>query len=173
MSAIFSECGKYRYRLDRAIGEGPPLGFILHNPSTAGATSDDPTSRRGIGYAKMLGFGRLIFINPWAMIATQPRDLWLAEDPVGPQNDTHIRNVVAEVSKAGGKIVAAWGSIKPPAAKRASANSRIATLVAMIEGNGGQLYALGVNRDRSPKHPLYVRKDATLSIWTGRDSHDL
>lgn len=166
MSAIFSECGSYRYRLDRRIGDGPPLGFILHNPSTAGADNDDPTSRRGIGFARDLGYGRLIFINPWARIATDPTDLWDAEDPIGPENDAHIRSVVAEVSKDGGIIVAAWGRISPPAAKRADARARITTLVRKIEEDGGQLYALAVNKDRSPRHPLYVRGDAQPLSWT-------
>jgi hypothetical protein len=166
MSAIFSECGSYRYRLDRRIGDGPPLGFILHNPSTAGADNDDPTSRRGIGFARDLGYGRLIFINPWARIATDPTDLWDAEDPIGPGNDAHIRSVVAEVSKDGGIIVAAWGRISPPAAKRADARARITTLVRNIEEDGGQLYALAVNKDRSPRHPLYVRGDAQPLSWT-------
>lgn len=173
MSAIFSECGQYRYRLDRVIGDGPPLGFILHNPSTAGAISDDATSRRGIGYAKDRGFGRLIFINPWAKIATEPRNLWLAEDPVGPLNDGHIRDAVIEILKESGTLVAAWGRILPPAIKRAAARARIAAVLDLVERNGGKLFALGVNKDRSPKHPLYVRKDAPLSIWTGRDSHSL
>lgn len=166
MSAIFSECGNYRYRLDRRIGDGPPLGFILHNPSTAGADKDDPTSRRGIGFARDLGYGRLIFINPWARVATNPSDLWASEDPIGPENDAHIRSVVAEVSKDGGIIVAAWGRISPPAAKRANARARITSLVRKIEEDGGQLYALAVNKDRSPRHPLYVRGDAQPLSWT-------
>ncbi|MER8723818.1 DUF1643 domain-containing protein [Mesorhizobium sp. M1027] len=173
MNATFSECGKYRYRLDRMIGDGPPIAFLLHNPSTAGTENEDPTSRRGIGYAKAFGFGRLIFINPWAMVATRPRDLWLAEDPVGPLNDSYIRDAVVEVSNEGGKIIAAWGRVDPPAAKRAAASARIAAVLDLVERNGVKLFALGMNRDRSPKHPLYMRKDATLSIWTGRDSHGL
>ncbi|TPI15715.1 DUF1643 domain-containing protein [Mesorhizobium sp. B4-1-3] len=166
MSAIFSECGGYRYRLDRHIGDGPPIGFMLHNPSTAGATDDDATSRRGIGFARDLGYGRLIFINPWARVATKPRDLWSAEDPIGPENDTYIRSAVAEVSSSGGIIVAAWGRVSPPAALRRAARARIESLVQMIEREGGQLYALGVNLDGSPKHPLYVKGDTVPSIWT-------
>ncbi|RUV57561.1 DUF1643 domain-containing protein [Mesorhizobium sp. M5C.F.Ca.IN.020.29.1.1] len=174
MSAIFSECGKYRYRLERHIGEGPPLGFILHNPSTAGATADDATSRRGIGFARDLGYGRLIFVNPWAWVATKPRELWGAEDAIGPENDAHIRSVVAEVSRNGGMIIAAWGRISPPAAKRTQARARIASLVQLIEGVGSQLYALGVNKDRSPKHPLYVKTDAKPLPWSiYGDSHAL
>ena len=48
LPAFFSPCLRYRYWLARDIGgaeRGPAL-FILHNPSTADATADDPTIRR-------------------------------------------------------------------------------------------------------------------------------
>lgn len=71
-------------------------------------------------------------------------------------------------------IVAAWGRVNPPAAKRVDAKARIAYLIRMIEGDGGQLYALGVNKDGSPKHPLYVRGDTQPLPWTiSWDSHVL
>jgi hypothetical protein len=171
-SAVFSDCGRYRYRLDRVIGEGPPVAFVLHNPSTAGVEIDDRTSRRGIGYAKTLGFGRLIFVNPWAYIATKPADLWAAQDPIGPLNDAHIQGVLAEVLSDGGRIVAAWGRINPPARWRPAATARIADVVRMVRRGGSELFALGVNQDGSPGHPLYLRKDATLTVWREGDSHE-
>ena len=170
-SAIFSECGRYRYRLDRVIGDGPPLAFLLHNPSSAGAEEDDATSRRGIGFARSLGFGHLIFINPWAFVATKPSDLWSASDPVGLLNDAYIEEAASEVYRQSGKVVAAWGRISPPAALRSSAIARLAAVIGIVERGGGVLFALGMNKDRSPKHPLYLRKDAELSIWDGTDSH--
>ncbi|MEQ1941486.1 DUF1643 domain-containing protein [Mesorhizobium sp. VNQ89] len=171
MSAIFSECRRYRYRLDRTIGSGPPVAFLLHNPSTAGEVADDATSRRGIGFAQALGFGRLIFINPWAMIATKPRDLWAADDPVGPSNDDHIANVACEIAREHGVIVGAWGRIAPPSPKRAAAKQRIDHVLEIVLRNGSAVYALGINMDGSPKHPLYLPANATLCRWKGRDSH--
>ncbi len=34
-SAVISDCGKFRYRLDRRWADGPICGFIMLNPSTA------------------------------------------------------------------------------------------------------------------------------------------
>lgn len=72
MSAVISPCGRYRYRLDRPLSaRGPTIAFLLHNPSTADAENEDPTSRRGIGFAKLWNAGRMVFANPFAGRATQ------------------------------------------------------------------------------------------------------
>lgn len=173
MTAVFSNCRGYRYRLDREIGEGPPIAFLLHNPSTAGETADDPTSRRGIGFAKSFGFGRLIFINPWARVATNPRELWLAEDPVGPENDNHIAGALREVRLENGRVVGAWGRVSPPARRRSDVVERLKRVLDIVSESDLDVFAFGINSDGSPKHPLYLSKDATLSIWKGRDSHRL
>lgn len=60
MSAVLSECRRYRYVLRRYWGDGLSGGraaiFIGLNPSTADEASDDPTIRRCIGFAKAWGF---------------------------------------------------------------------------------------------------------------------
>jgi hypothetical protein len=124
-----------------------------------------------MGFARSLGFGRLTFINPWAMIATRPRDLWVANDPVGSLNDHHIAQVSREVGQEGGAIVGAWGRLSPPAAKRALVYERLRRVLEIVRQNESEIWALGVNSDGSPKHPLYLPKSATLSIWKGQDSH--
>ena len=47
-TAIFSDCGRYRYLLKRCWTEGPISVFIGLNPSTADADSDDATVRKCI-----------------------------------------------------------------------------------------------------------------------------
>ncbi len=167
MSAVFSPCGLYRYRLDRAVSmlSDRVVAFCLHNPSTAAADSDDPTSRRGIGYATAWGAGRLVYVNPWAGIATKPRFLWAMDDPVGPENDRHILDVAREVAATDGVFVLAWGAISPPAARRADARARLRHVEALIRSECEAICALGVNADGSPKHPLYVRADAQPLRW--------
>lgn len=165
MSAIFSPCGRWRYRLDREfLIPGPTIGFMLHNPSTAGASTDDRTSGRGISFARGWGAGRLVFVNPWAGIATRPPDLWCMDDPVGPENDRHIAAALAEIRATGGFIVAAWGAVSPPAHARPAARQRLADVVAMLREN--DVRALAVNQDGSPKHPLYVRATAQPLPWS-------
>lgn len=167
MSAVFSPCGTWRLRLDRAIDMlgGPTIGFCLHNPSKAGADTDDPTSRRGIGYATAWRASRLVYVNPWAGCATNPADLWAMRDPVGPDCDRHIEDAAAECAASGGFMVAAWGAVSPPASIRSAVRARLTRVESLIRGTGCELRALGVNKDGSPKHPLYVRADAVPVAW--------
>lgn len=88
--AVISECGKYRYTLSRHWGDGAHVLFCLLNPSTADANQEDPTLRRGIGFARQWGFDGVVFVNLFAYRATDPADMLAAEDPVGPENDKYI-----------------------------------------------------------------------------------
>lgn len=167
MTAVMSTCGLYRLRLDRDIDMlgGPTIGFCLHNPSTADAERDDPTSRRGVSFAKAWGGSRLVFVNPWAGRATKPADLWRMDDPVGPDNDRYIREVAIECAHTGGFMVAAWGAVCPPRHLRAEVDKRIANVTALIRDCGCDLRALGVTADGSPRHPLYVRAETVPAEW--------
>src|SRR5262245_17219162 len=104
-TALFSPCGRFRYRLGRRWGEGPKVGFVLLNPSTADEERDDPTIRRCIDFGQRLGFGGLEVVNLYAYVATDPIDLRRAGYLVGPENDRHIAEAVAECDK----VVLAWG----------------------------------------------------------------
>lgn len=166
-SAVFSPCGAYRYRLDRHIDMlgGPTIGFCLHNPSTACADKDDPTSRRGVGFVTAWGGSRLIYVNPWAGCATKPSDLWLMDDPVGPECDEHILSASAECAGSGGFMVAAWGAVNPPVSHRLMAKERIKRVETLIRSTGCDLRVLSINQNGSPKHPLYVRADTVPVVW--------
>ncbi|WP_343219859.1 DUF1643 domain-containing protein [Methylorubrum populi] len=168
MSAIISPCGLYRLRLERTLDMlgGPTIGFCLHNPSTADASRDDPTSRRGIGFARAWGASRLIYVNPWAGRATKPADLWSMVDPVGPENDRYIAEAATECAASGGFMVAAWGAVNPPRHLREAAQKRIEAVAALIRACGCDLKALGVTSDGSPRHPLYVRAETIPMPWS-------
>lgn len=167
MSAIFSPCQTWRYRLGRDIDMfgGPTIGFCLHNASTADEEKNDPTTTRGIGFATAWGGSRLVYVNPWAGCAKKPAKLWAMPDPVGPDNDPHIIVAAAECAASGGFMVAAWGVVSPPAPLRAAAAARLKHVEALIRDTGCDLRALGVNADGSPKHPLYVRATALPLQW--------
>jgi hypothetical protein len=55
--AVLSPCGTYRYQLRRQLARGgrpaagPPLVFLMLNPSTADAVTDDATIRRCRAFA--------------------------------------------------------------------------------------------------------------------------
>jgi hypothetical protein len=141
-----SEDGRFRYVLTRDLpGKGPPLVFCMLNPSTANATQDDQTIRRCIGFANREGASMLVVVNLYAYRATSPTDLVLAGWPTGEMNDRVLR-------WAGGdhqRIVCAWGAN----AQRQRANE--ACLI--FRDAPAELVCLGMTKDGSPRHPLYVR----------------
>lgn len=151
MSAVISECGKYRYLLQRKTN--CPLRwvkkctFIMLNPSTADAEKDDPTIRRCIKFAEREGCTKLSVVNLFALRATNPNDLTFYDDPQGPKNFGHI---FAEVESAH-VVIAAWGSHK-------MAKCRLAKELFKVDG----IKCLGKTKDGSPRHPLYVKSDAPL-----------
>lgn len=169
MSAILSDCGKYRYRLDRPfVMCGPTIAFGLHNPSTADGEIDDPTSRRGIGFARSWGAGRLVFVNPWAGRATKPEDLWKMADPIGPMNDFYIAQVAREVVESGGFFVFAWGAVSPPRHLKYAATSRLHHFADLVRAIGCDVRALGLTKAGQPRHPLYLKADSKPEPWPTR-----
>ena len=151
-SAIFSDCGRYRYCLVRQWASGDSVTFIMLNPSTADAKQDDPTIRRCIGFAQREGFGGLNVVNLFAGRATKPTDLFAMDDPIGPENTAHISQLI----QSNKPLVAAWGA-HPEAQKAFAEVSKAIRFPTML--------CLGVSKLGAPRHPLYVRKDAELIEW--------
>lgn len=154
MSAIISECGTYRYRLERSSERDfwlPKMGrivnFIMLNPSTADAIKDDPTIRRCKRFARDWGFDTLIVTNLFAFRATDPQELRFTPDPVGPDNDKHI----LEVARHAHLIVYAWG-------KEGGYRGRGDEVRAMLRGTPGVAPAslIKTTKDGLPCHPLYL-----------------
>lgn len=126
--------------------------MILLNPSSAGATTDDPTIRRCVGLARRWGCGGLVVVNLYGQRATRPADLWRSADPVGPQNDGHVAAAVRASALLGGPLVAAWGSQARP--------DRVDQVLARLDLE--RICVLGLTRSGQP---LYVRRDAQLARW--------
>lgn len=118
------------------------------NPSTADEHLDDPTIRRCIGFATSWGCTELNVVNLFALRATDPKALKNHPDPVGPRNDAILAEYIEFHTIHDGIIVAAWGANKLAKARAAS----LAPLFANAR-------CLALNRDGSPKHPLYCRAD--------------
>lgn len=144
--------GKYRYLLWRRWGDDgcDMLRWVMLNPSTADASSDDPTIRRCIGYAKREGYGGLVVLNLFALRATSPLDLTLHTDPVGPRNDDFLREYALDATQ----IVCAWGT-KGAYLDREGTVLRLLREIAL-----DKCVRLGtLTRGGHPRHPLYLRKD--------------
>jgi hypothetical protein len=156
MGANISECGTYRYTLTREgdmhVDKGTAL-FLMLNPSTADATVDDPTIRRCRSFAQAWGCNGFTVANLYAFRATKPADLWKAFDPVGPENDMHLRALAREYTD----VVCAWGA-------NAKAD-RVEVVTRLLLGAGARLWCLGTTEAGHPRHPLYVRGNTPLVRW--------
>lgn len=153
-SALISPCGTWRYRLTRVWSSAPLLPFVMLNPSIADADIDDPTIRRCMSFARRESAGGIMVVNLYGLRATDPKHLKRASNPIGPDNDFHIRELAAGAFHTSNRIVCAWGVNAAPA--------RSANMTAMIKGAGSGTVCLGKTKTGEPKHPLYVRGDQPL-----------
>lgn len=142
-SAEISEDRIYRYVLSRYWDRvRPQVGFILLNPSTADDRQDDATVRKCIRLSTIWGFGALTIGNLFAYRSTDPRELRVAKDPIGPGNDLALSTLVATCDV----VIAAWGNHGSLLARSAFVRQRFK----------GKLQALRITKTGEPSHPLYL-----------------
>lgn len=159
-SAVISRCGYYRYRLERpGLGDGS-TAIIMVNPSTADAENDDATIRKVRGFGRRHGWGRMIVGNLFAYRATDVRELAKTADPIGPDNDFHLRQIIGEADR----IVVAWG----PAGKLPSAlRQRWKAITNIAQPLGKRLLCIGpAAKDGHPCHPLMLAYDSPILDWS-------
>jgi hypothetical protein len=148
--SVISADQLYRYRLWRTWqSDLPAVVWILLNPSTADSRTDDPTLRRCMSFARAWGYGGLVIVNLFALRSTDPRRLRQASDPVGPDNDDHIRSAV----RTAPLVVLGWGA-------RGNIHGRSTAVLSIIDRICAP-HCLGSTRDGHPRHPLYLANDRT------------
>jgi len=146
--AIISDCGRYRYQLNRVWDESlPTVPFVMLNPSTADGNVDDPTIRRCVGFAKQWGYGGLIVVNLYALRATNPKALLESDNPLGDHNKTYLEKVFNDYDL----IVAAWGN---SSILRKIQNGNKLPLKGL---SVSKLHYIELSNDGTPKHPLYLK----------------
>ena len=156
VGATFSECGLYRYTLMRIWDSGRPcVVFLMLNPSTADAITNDPTVERCQRRAVRMGFGGLVVINLFAYRSTDPEALYGLDDPVGSDND----QAILQSASSAGMVICAWGT-------HGALHGRGAAVRALLRDAGVTLHYLHLNADGSPAHPLYLPYDLQPSEWT-------
>ncbi len=155
--AVLSPCGRFRYRLARTWGPGERMAFVMLNPSTADATTDDPTIRKCIGFARRNGFDGIEVVNLFAFRATDPADLRRAGYQVGAYNDSHI----IEAAHAAGAVVVAWGA-------QAGELERPGQVLAMLHAVGVEPLALRISAKGHPWHPLMLPYSCTPFAFTAQ-----
>jgi hypothetical protein len=118
------------------------------NPSHATAEVDDPTFRRCLSFSQSWEFankkfGKMTLLNLFAYRATKASELRVAANPVGPENEKHIKKYTRT-----GFIIVAWGN----KGRYFNQDERIITLL------NRELHCLGVTKRGCPVHPLYQLK---------------
>jgi hypothetical protein len=154
-SAVLSTDRTYRYQLTRRWSDSPFLAWIMLNPSTADENTDDPTIRKCVRWARMGGFGGIAVLNLLALRATDPRELNTHLDPIGPENDRHIAEVVRKTIEQGGSVACAWGC-------GGTLQGRASAVLRLLQEQGCRPLCLGTTREGQPRHPLYVAYQQAL-----------
>ena len=104
--AVISRCGNYRYSLTRKWGAGErKVAWLMLNPSTADAWTDDATIRKCIGFSMRWGFHQLEVVNLFALRSSDPKSLRYTKDPFGPDNMRYVLGATCESEF----VVCAWG----------------------------------------------------------------
>lgn len=158
-TAVISDCGRYRYRLERDGYGLDKTAVIMVNPSTADAERDDATIRKLLGFGRRNAWGRIIVGNLFAYRATDVRELATADDPVGPDNDAHLRRIVGDCVE----VIYAWGPVsKVPARLR----SRWQDVDAIVRTAGHRPRCIGLPaKCGHPRHPLMLAYAEPILAW--------
>ena len=155
--ATFSPCGRYRQALTRdwtAEGASPrAILFVGMNPSVAAADISDPTCHRELMFARDWGYSRYLKGNMLDWCATSPKDI--PADAAMACSPDNIPALVAMAEEAE-TLVMAYGKLH----KRF--NTVVMQVLTAMRATGKPLTCLGLNKDGSAKHPLYLRKDTRL-----------
>lgn len=151
MSAWFSDCRTYRWRLQREFSQrGDFMAVCMLNGSKADEMTNDPTIVRVCNFAARDGFGGIDVMNAYGLAATDSKELKRHIDPIGPANDDFLHRMAMEYDY----ITVGWGALsKFPDPLRALEVCEILTRY------GAKLLCWGTNADGTPKHPLYLRAD--------------
>jgi len=155
--ADISTCGRFRYTLSRTWAAGPRVCYIGHNPSTADADMEDPTTRAWAHFARINGYGGFVAVNLYPFRSSDPKACreWADFENNGPDwyaRDVLLANIdrVAQVAKNSAIVVASWGAL---------AQDEILVDKVLEEIRTGyppypEIYCLGMTASGAPKHPL-------------------
>lgn len=128
------------------------------NPSTADAFELDPTIKRCVAFAAAWSASVLEVVNIFALRSTDPNELY--KRGLGRRGDD-AENDRAILDACNGAIcvVAGWG-------KHGALDHRGRVVRDTLGGNGIRLHHLGLNKDGSPRHPLYLKGGTEPQEWT-------
>ena len=143
----------YRYTLTRQWSDGPCVGWLMFNPSTADARQDDATIRKCVGFSKRWGYGRMVVVNLYAIRSRDPKAVTrMGAAAIGPMNDYWIIQAIKDCRE----LICAWGC----AQHSLEIKSRIDFILRVDLSEDGAtivpVRCLGLRKDRHPRHPLML-----------------
>ena len=161
MSAIFSPCERYRYRLEREVQpEGITYAYFGINPSTADAVLNDATVRKWIGFTLRNGGRRFIVGNVFGIRSKDVKRLaaHTVASAQGPDWAKHFDKIIEDADV----LVPCWGaSGKIPRHLRDELDNVLARLVA----SGKPVKHFGVTACGQPLHPQMLAYATPLIPW--------
>ncbi len=148
--ARFSADRSCRFVLWREWDDTKPMVmFVGLNPSTANEVDDDPTIRRCVSFAIGWGYGGLIMCNLYPYVTPYPAQLLKHKEQGAVYNQAVIEEYLIKVRK----VICAWGSFE----EAKEPGNRFLEYIKPVP-----VHCLGVNKDGSPKHPLYLSGSTQL-----------
>lgn len=146
-SALISDCGKYRWRLERHVQEnGLIFAYFGVNGSTATAVEDDQTVKKWRGFSERNGARGFVVGNVFGYRATDVNELASVADPVGAENAAHIQQIISDADV----LVPCWGARgKLPKRLR----KHLDDLMAVILASGKPVKVFGLTTSGDPLHP--------------------
>ena len=129
------------------------VNFVLLNPSTANETEDDPTIKACIKFSQNLGYDGFYVTNLFAFRTKNPNFLKKSKDPIGDENDRYI----IEYAHKSKLVVVAWGNH----GNFLNRDNEVLKILSKIK----TLHCLAVTKLRSPKHPLYIKRNTNTKKW--------
>ncbi len=156
--AEFSDCRKHRYALWRIWDDSKPkIMFVGLNPSTASEQKDDHTIKKVCKIANNLGYGGIYMVNCFSFVTPYPEDLEHNAD-AEEINDDKIHKWYQYCKD----IVFAWGSFKV-------VSDRCRDTI--LHKQFPNAKALHINKNGSPKHPLYCKDNQQLINYPKNTDH--
>ena len=155
-TAVLSTDRTRRYLLTRRWDGGPLMAWLMLNPSTADARTDDATITRCVRRARDMGtFGGIAVVNLFSLRAADPRELRACPDPVGPANDSFI----IRTCQTAVLVVVAWGA-------HGAYLGRGAEVTSLLARSAIRPACLGVTGNGQPRHPGRMAYAAPLVPFT-------
>jgi len=159
MSALISDCGLFRWRLERDIQlSGIVTALIGVNPARADAIVNDNTIAKDIGFGLRNGWRRIIKGNVFAYRATDVKKLRHVVDHRFDENDRHLREIAADADI----VIPCWGArSKVPRELRPHFDRTLA----LLRATGKPIMTFGFTIDGDPLHPLMLAYSTPLQPW--------